>query len=1001
MQSIMRRLFSVALFTNLALPSVFSQAIQPPATNADADPRHVNAAVAETPIELTPFEIREDKDKGYAAQNTISGSRLNTSLKDTPAAISVFTAQFIQDIGATNIDDLVDYAVNTSNNVLDGGNGALMHFDPIISIRGIDAQPGPAGGGNGRFTNFFPSNFSQDSFNMQRAELTRGPNSVLYGVGLPAGGFNVTTKKADVNRPSYSLGYRFGSYNQARGAIDLNRPIVQGRLALRFNAVDEDRNDWHAYAFKHDVRWATALRWQVSRNIKVDVEHERGQRNFATASGNGVTDALTPWIAAGRRLDTQVGQAFPANAGMIRNASGNKVTYDMTTGQLWNLQNQSQGAQAGKNPAVPLATGEQARMFTNFDLVPRNVFLGGPAYRTTNNYNRSSVFGTYEITRRLSVEGAYNRESYILDGHNPIIGNGSEINVDTNSTLPDGRPNPNAGRYYVDAVGGGNYERTFDEGYRFSTTYQHDFTDRPGLLRWLGSHRFLALAQRELHHNKSGALQEFLIVNAQSTASPDNAANQVVRRTYFDLDGPVGQMGMADVRRFPIDGLINLSTGRPVTSAILPGGQPRVNTDWKNTLLLVWQGHLFKDRLVPMIGYRKDRFAALGIPQGAVRGPAVAPFTQGIPIPVQNTEKDFGFGITRTQGVVLHTVKWASFFYNHSSSFSLPPAAVRLFQPTFAPSGNAFPVSTAGVTDDFGGKFSLMQGKLFATVTYYETQVNNQYSTGGLGTWKNGSLSIWQTLDAAGILRANNLSLDQVSAGTSLPQGRQYDQLSTGWEFEFVANPTANWTLLLNYSTNKTIQTNTATEILGYVNANKTFWTEGTRGRLVVNGTPGQLAANAIDAGDGVTTIAENVANQLSEFDNVFKAPEGARTLGVPINQANLRTSYSFREGRLRGFAMGLGVRFRGQRVLAYTSTDPATRREIRTDPDWTTDANFNYRRNVSLFNRKLGLHFQLNFTNLLNDRSVIYTRAYADGVMRTYSIPAPRAWFLTTTANF
>jgi hypothetical protein len=91
----------------------------------------------------------------------------------------------------------------------------------------------------------------------------------------------------------------------------------------------------------------------------------------------------------------------------------------------------------------------------------------------------------------------------------------------------------------------------------------------------------------------------------------------------------------------------------------------------------------------------------------------------------------------------------------------------------------------------------------------------------------------------------------------------------------------------------------------------------------------------------------------------------------------------------------------RGQRVLAYTSSDPATRREIRTDPDWTTDANLNYRRNISPFGRQLALNFQLNFTNLLNDRSVIYTRAYSSGVFRTYSIPAPRQWFMTTTARF
>jgi outer membrane receptor protein involved in Fe transport len=184
-------------------------------------------------VQMSPFEVQTTHDTGYAAQNTLSGSRLNTSLADTPAAISVFTPQFMQDIGATDVIDLVQYSVNTDSDLLTGGNQglAVAGEDPIISIRGISAGRG------GLYTNFFPSAFVQDTYNLERAELTRGPNSVLYGIGLPAGGYNVTTKKADVRRQIYNASFRFGSYNQARGTIDANVPVVPGKLALRLNAV--------------------------------------------------------------------------------------------------------------------------------------------------------------------------------------------------------------------------------------------------------------------------------------------------------------------------------------------------------------------------------------------------------------------------------------------------------------------------------------------------------------------------------------------------------------------------------------------------------------------------------------------------------------------------------------------------------------------------------------------------------------------------------------------
>ena len=59
-------------------------------------------------VELSPFEVRADSDVGYQAGNTVSGSRL----KDTPASISPFTLEFLSDIAATNLEDMLGYANN-------------------------------------------------------------------------------------------------------------------------------------------------------------------------------------------------------------------------------------------------------------------------------------------------------------------------------------------------------------------------------------------------------------------------------------------------------------------------------------------------------------------------------------------------------------------------------------------------------------------------------------------------------------------------------------------------------------------------------------------------------------------------------------------------------------------------------------------------------------------------------------------------------------------------
>ncbi len=72
-----------------------------PASAAAVDP-------SQATVELSPFEVRADSDVGYQAGNTVSGSRL----KDTPASISPFTLEFLSDIAATNLEDMLGYANN-------------------------------------------------------------------------------------------------------------------------------------------------------------------------------------------------------------------------------------------------------------------------------------------------------------------------------------------------------------------------------------------------------------------------------------------------------------------------------------------------------------------------------------------------------------------------------------------------------------------------------------------------------------------------------------------------------------------------------------------------------------------------------------------------------------------------------------------------------------------------------------------------------------------------
>ena len=61
----------------------------------------------EGPTVLSPFIVDASEDKGsYRANSTLGGTRVRTDLKDVASAISVVTAQFLQDTGAKNQEDL-------------------------------------------------------------------------------------------------------------------------------------------------------------------------------------------------------------------------------------------------------------------------------------------------------------------------------------------------------------------------------------------------------------------------------------------------------------------------------------------------------------------------------------------------------------------------------------------------------------------------------------------------------------------------------------------------------------------------------------------------------------------------------------------------------------------------------------------------------------------------------------------------------------------------------
>jgi hypothetical protein len=253
---------TVVCASTLCCHALLAQAVPPPAaTSSSSSPATPSDSEVVT---LTPFEVSTSKDTGYQATETLAGTRIRTNLADVGAAIQVLTKDFMRDVGATDNQTLLQYATNAEvagvhSTYAGVGNGSSV--DESANLRAPQSAQrvrGLAAADNAR--DFFVTDIPWDGYIVDRIDIQRGPNSILFGLGSPAGIINATTRNAEF-RNSGEVSARMGSYGTVRGSIDINQQIIPKTLALRFDALRNDERYRQKPAFSDDNRLYGAVRY--------------------------------------------------------------------------------------------------------------------------------------------------------------------------------------------------------------------------------------------------------------------------------------------------------------------------------------------------------------------------------------------------------------------------------------------------------------------------------------------------------------------------------------------------------------------------------------------------------------------------------------------------------------------------------------------------------------------------------------------------------------------
>ncbi len=287
----MRRL----LLPMLAIPALTCPAVVLANDGPPAEP------LALEEMQVTASAERADGPvQGYRATRSASATRTDTAIHETPQSISVVPAQVVEDIGATRLEDALDYAggVERGNNF--GGQG-LTEF----LVRGFSTQEFYR---NGFAVNRGYPNMP-DASTLERIEVLRGPASMLYGRGDPGGTFNIVSKQPQAERRTV-LGSQVNTDGLRRGTLDTTGALDESAaFTYRLNLVAEGSDSFRDHVESERYNIAPVLRWQLSDDTALILEGDylhnrhpmdRGLTRYPNQAGDLSRDRFLGEESAGK-----------------------------------------------------------------------------------------------------------------------------------------------------------------------------------------------------------------------------------------------------------------------------------------------------------------------------------------------------------------------------------------------------------------------------------------------------------------------------------------------------------------------------------------------------------------------------------------------------------------------------------------------------------------------------------------------------------------------------
>lgn len=192
---------------------------------------------------------------------SVSGTKTNTPLIDTPESITVINRDQIDLLNWQNLGQAVRYTAGVVGENYGEDERydwlTLRGFQPIQYIDGLQAAVGSV------------PNTGVDLYGSQSVEILKGPASVLYGLAPPGGIVNMESRRPE-DKFSGELQLLGGSYDDKQIAGDITG-AVNDALSLRFTALVRDRDTQVDGVHSDRDYLAPAATWHIDSKTNLTV----------------------------------------------------------------------------------------------------------------------------------------------------------------------------------------------------------------------------------------------------------------------------------------------------------------------------------------------------------------------------------------------------------------------------------------------------------------------------------------------------------------------------------------------------------------------------------------------------------------------------------------------------------------------------------------------------------------------------------------------------------